>query len=214
MNRRLAAVSVAIAVGLLVSCSTSRAGHGSPPVRSAAGSSTVSGGSAGSAPPPGPPTAAAGSCPATYAAPDPNRPRVTLIFAVSSDLATVHGSEHISFTPDLAITELVFRLTANTAPTFDEGNQIHVGTASADHGAGAATYSTDGAAPASQGGLLHIPFAHQITAGTTVTADMTFTLALGRARSTGSDAPMGMPGSPRPTRCSPGSAASAGTTSR
>src|SRR5262249_60732268 len=59
---------------------------------------------------------APGGCPANYIPPDPRRPTVTLRFTVGADLGTVQGSEHIEFTPDLPITELVFRLTANTAP--------------------------------------------------------------------------------------------------
>ncbi len=98
---------------------------------------------------------------------------------MSDDLTTVHGTEHVSFTPDLPITELVFRLTPNTAPTVAEGNGITVTAATADHGAGAATYTNDGAAPNSQGGLLHLPFAAPVAAGTTVTADLAFTVTLG-----------------------------------
>src|SRR6185437_14985601 len=102
------------------------------------------------------------------------RPNVKLIFSVSSDLKTVTGTEHVSFTPDRSITELVFRLTPNTAPTVAEGNGIRVTKASADHGGGKATFAAAGAAPGTQGGLLHIPFAQPIAAGTTVSADLSF----------------------------------------
>jgi hypothetical protein len=119
------------------------------------------------------------SCPASYLAPDPKRPDVKLTFTLSDDLRSVHGTEHIAFTPDRPISELVFRLTANTVPTVAEGNGITVTAASADHGAGAATYSADGAAPTTQGGLLHLPFAKTVAAGTTVTADLTFDVTLG-----------------------------------
>jgi hypothetical protein len=106
---------------------------------------------------------------------------VRLRFAVSTDLTTVQGSEHVEFTPDRPINELVFRLTANTAPTVAEGNKIVVHKASADHGGGGARYTLAGAAPSTQGGLLHIPFASRVAAGTTVSADLTFTLTLGNA---------------------------------
>jgi hypothetical protein len=119
------------------------------------------------------------ACPQTYAAPDPHRPRVGLEFRVGSDLASVSGTEHISFTPDLPITQLVFRLTANTAPSVASGNSITVTSAHADHGGGPATYTRSGAAASTQGGLLHIPFATRVAAGTTVTADITFRLRLG-----------------------------------
>jgi hypothetical protein len=104
---------------------------------------------------------------------------VTLRFTVGADLRTVQGREHIEFTPDLPITELVFRLTANTAPTVAAGNKIVIDKASADHGGGVPHYDGDGAAASTQGGLLRIPFAARIPAGTTVTADITFAVTLG-----------------------------------
>ena len=100
-------------------------------------------------------------------------------FTVAPDLTTVTGTEHVVFTPDLPITELVFRLTANTRPTVEEGNRIVVRSAHADNGAGAATYTTANAAQGTQGGLLHIPFGKRLPAGTTVTADLAFTVTLG-----------------------------------
>jgi hypothetical protein len=118
------------------------------------------------------------ACPATYLAPDPDRPRVRLAFVVAPDLMTVKGTEHIEFTPDAPITELVFRLTANTAPTVAAGNKIEITSATADHGGGRFTVSPAGADPSTQGGLLHIPFAAHVSAGTTVTADLAFTLTL------------------------------------
>jgi hypothetical protein len=119
------------------------------------------------------------ACPTSYAAPDPNRPRVDLDFDVSADLTAVSGREHITFTPDRSITELVFRLTANTAPSVAAGNSIRVTSATADHGAAAPTYTRAGAAASTQGGLLHIPFASTVAAGTTVSADIAFTVTLG-----------------------------------
>jgi hypothetical protein len=104
---------------------------------------------------------------------------VRLQFNVGNDLSTVQGSEHIEFTPDLPITELVFRLTANTAPTVQAGNKIVVNSATADHGGQAPKYDADGADPSTQGGLLRIPFAAKVPAGTRVSADITFTLTLG-----------------------------------
>jgi hypothetical protein len=173
---------LALAVtGLLViaACSTSTHGHGQPALTSISTSASPS--TRSSAPTPGSSssTTVASSCPTTYAAPDPDRPNVKLVFDVSNDLKTVRGTEHISFTPDLPITELVFRLTPNTAPTVREGNGIRVTAARADHGARKATFTADGAAPGTQGGLLHIPFATKIAAGTTVTADLSFDVTLG-----------------------------------
>jgi hypothetical protein len=124
-------------------------------------------------------SAVPGACPTAYAMPDPSRPQVDLIFRLSADLTSVTGTEHLTFTPDRPITELVFRLTANTAPSVAAGNSIRVVSAKADHGAREATYTRAGAAPATQGGLLRIPFASTVAAGTTVTADLAFTVTLG-----------------------------------
>jgi hypothetical protein len=102
-----------------------------------------------------------------------------LTFAVAPDLATVRGTERITFTPDRPITELVFRLTANTAPTSARGTKIVVTSAHADHAAGESTYSADGADSSTQGGLLHSPVQGSRAAGTQGTADLAFTLSLG-----------------------------------
>jgi Peptidase family M1 domain len=116
---------------------------------------------------------------ATRAEPDPNRPRVQLRFTFSADLTHVHGTEHIVFTPDRPISELVFRLTANSPATVQEGNRIVVDRATADHGARPFTTTPAGAPATTQGGLLRIPFVHALPAGTTVTADLTFDVTLG-----------------------------------
>ncbi|MCL2780740.1 MAG: peptidase M1 [Actinomycetia bacterium] len=202
-HRIVAWLAVAVfAVGSLVGCAATVNGSGAltgPPTDAsgaasssgAPGPSNGSGASdvpstsdaAGPSGPAGPSdTASAGSpgnCPASYLPPDPDRPRVELAFTVRPGLATVDGTEHIEFTPDLPITELVFRLTANTAPTVAEGNRIQVRSARADHGGLTATYARAGADPGTQGGLLRIPFASEIPAGTTVSADLSFTVTLG-----------------------------------
>ena len=122
-----------------------------------------------------------GDCPRHTTRPGPEAPADDRWqFTVSADLSTVQGIEHISFTPDMPITELVFRLTANTAPTVAAGQQDRRHTPrTADHGGGTARSPRDAADASTQGGLLHIPFAPGSPAGTTVTADLTFTLTLG-----------------------------------
>lgn len=140
---------------------------------------TASASPVASSPSPVASSAVGGSCPSTYAAPDPHRPKVALRFTFSPDLTSVSGTEHVVFTPDLPITELVFRLTANTAPSVAQGNRIVVTSASADNGGTAVRYTRSGAAVNTQGGLLHVGFGHQIPAGTTVTADLAFTVTLG-----------------------------------
>lgn len=180
MRLRLAVAAAAL---VLAGCTTTTGGHGSlgsspsvPSSPSAPSSSTPTTPATSGAPPS---SAAPRGCPASYIAPDPHRPRVRLRFTVRAGLGSVQGSEHIEFTPDLPINELVFRLTANTAPTVAAGNKIVIEKASADHGGGAPRYDRDGAAPGTQGGLLRIPFKSRIPAGTTVSADITFTVSLG-----------------------------------
>jgi hypothetical protein len=104
---------------------------------------------------------------------------MALRFTIAADHRSVRGHERIVFRPDLPITELVFRLTANTRPTVAEGNKIAVTAASADHGAGRFTFTSANADPSTQGGLLHIPFDRTLPAGTTVTASIDFVLTLG-----------------------------------
>ena len=62
----------------------------------------------------------AGSC-TRYRLPDPNRPAVTLGFAIDPDHRTVIGREHVVFRPDREIRELVFRLW----PNGPEGGRTH-----------------------------------------------------------------------------------------
>ncbi|MFL6130563.1 MAG: M1 family aminopeptidase [Mycobacteriales bacterium] len=136
---------------------------------------------------PGTPTAtrppasgAAPPCPAGYAQPDPRRPRITLAFDLADDLATVRGTEKVTFTPDLPVRELVFRLTANTPPSVQEGNRVQVTAATADPAGAAFRVQPAGAAPETQGGLLVVPLAREVPAGRQVSATVGFTLTLGR----------------------------------
>jgi hypothetical protein len=182
MRRRRRSIAAALAscasaITLLAACTTVTSGSPSS-LRARTSSTPAPGSAAPSSSPSAQPTRPAGLCPAAYAAPDPERPKVALAFTFSADLASVRGTEHISFTPDKPITELVFRLTANTLPTVAAGNKIVVSSATADHGAGKATFTPAGAAPSTQGGLLHIPFARKLPAGTTVTADIAFTITV------------------------------------
>ena len=119
------------------------------------------------------------ACPGHYLPPDPDRPRMALHLALSGDHSAVTGTEQIVFRPELPISQLIFRLTANTAPTVSAGTHITITSATADHGARAFTFTRAAAAASTQGGLLHIPFVSTIRAGTVVTAHIAFRLALG-----------------------------------
>jgi aminopeptidase N len=184
---RCMAVAGAATTLLVSACTTATSGHGFPAVSTspAQPSTPTAQASTPTATAPSPPhvaptssSAAASSC-STYALPDPNRPKMTLAFTIATDHRTVRGHEKIVFRPDLPITELVFRLTANTRPTVVEGNKIVVSAAAADHGGGRYTFTRANAAASTQGGLLRIPFAKKQPAGTEITATVDFTLTLG-----------------------------------
>ena len=112
LRRRAAAVA---AVGLMAAACTGKARGEGAFQASASPSVSASPSASGSA-----------ACPASYAQPDPNRPEIRLTFDLAADLATVRGTEDVTFTPDLPVRELVFRLTANTPPTVRQGNRIEV----------------------------------------------------------------------------------------
>lgn len=177
-----------VAVGVLAAGCTASGGQGSPAASALTSATDVPapGASTPAVPAPAPNETApnqtaphAASCPTSYAPPDPKRPVTTLRFDIAPDHRSVAATESIDFTPDADISELVFRLTANTAPTYATGTGITVTSAHADHGGQKAVYERAGAAAKSQGGLLRIPFARKVGAGTTVHADLTFRLVIG-----------------------------------
>jgi Peptidase family M1 domain len=120
------------------------------------------------------------SCPAAYAQPDPKRPRIAMTFDLADDLATVRGTERVVFTPDLPVTELVFRLTPNAPMSVAAGSRIQVTAATADPSGGPFQVQPAGAAPGAQGGLLVVPLGRRVPPGEQVTAELAFTLTLGR----------------------------------
>ena len=175
---RVTAAGVAVVALSLAACTSTTSGHGSVEPPESTASSTPVTPSDQPATSSSTPTPAPGDC-STYAAPDPNRPRMVLQFTLAADHRTVTGHEQITFRPDLPINQLVFRLTANTKPTVEQGNKIVVTDATADHGAGRFTFSRANAAANTQGGLLHIPFGRRLPAGTEVSANIDFVVTLG-----------------------------------
>ncbi|HEV7658041.1 MAG TPA: M1 family aminopeptidase [Mycobacteriales bacterium] len=122
---------------------------------------------------------AADSCPSSYAAPDPDRPKITLNFDLADDLRTVTGREDVTFTPDLPVRELVFRLTPNTDPSVRQGNRIQVTAATATPGGAPFRFERAGVTAGTQGGLLILPLSGEVPAGRRTTAHLEFTLTLG-----------------------------------
>jgi peptidase M1-like protein len=111
----------------------------------------------------------------------PDRPVVDLRFEVAPDLATVAGREVVEFTPDLDTCELVFRSWPNKPATSRAGTSLTVSTVQVD-GRDAAFLDTAAGAPegAPAGTLVEVPLTDCVSAGETVTAELTFDLVLGQ----------------------------------
>ncbi len=124
------------------------------------------------------PSPTAAPCPAQYAAPDPDRPRVTLRFGIDTARRTVTGSETVVFTPDQPVRELVFRLWPNS-PTAMPGTHMTVNRVQADNLVARFTVESAGAVEKTQGTLLRIPLSREVPTGEAVTAVLDFTLTLG-----------------------------------
>lgn len=178
MRRSIAAAAAVLTTVVLGGCSeTMTAGSGRPNLPAAHG------GSAASTPAASPPSR---TCPDRYAAPDPNRPRITLDLDISTDLGTVTGTELVHFRPDLPVSEMVFRLTANGPTSYPAGTSITIQRASAAAGdsappSGKFRFERAGAAPGSEGGVLVIPLLGRVPVGHEITASVGFTLRLGSA---------------------------------
>jgi hypothetical protein len=114
-------------------------------------------------------TAALPSCSTTYAKPDPKRPVIRLTFSVDQAHAHVTGTEHVVFTPDRAVTELVFRLWPNGPSSRDNGGRLDVTSASLPM-----TLSENDT-------LLALALPAPSPAGRAITVDLAFALTLPRA---------------------------------
>ncbi|SDN43203.1 Peptidase family M1 [Geodermatophilus siccatus] len=114
------------------------------------------------------------------AEPWPDRPVVDLRFEVAPDLATVAGREVVEFTPDLDTCELVFRSWPNKPATSRAGSSLTVSDVRVD-GRDADFLVIAAGAPegAPAGTLVEVPLADCVSAGQTVTAELTFDLVLG-----------------------------------
>jgi len=142
----------------------------SPSVPASASPSGSASPSAASASPTSSPAPAA-DCPTAYAAPDPRRPDVALSFVVADSKTTVTGTESVTFTPDLDVDRLVFRLWANSPVPRRAGGSTSVTGVRVE--AAPATYSTSAG-----GTLVTIPLGRTAPAGTAIVVDLDFTLTL------------------------------------
>ncbi|HVF04576.1 MAG TPA: M1 family aminopeptidase [Frankiaceae bacterium] len=115
-------------------------------------------------------------CRTTYAAPDPDRPRITLTFDVDPSYARVTGTERVVFTPDAPVRDVVFRLWANGPGPVAHGGRIEVTSASLPM-----AFEQAGAGRGTQGTLLRLALPAESPAGKAITVDLAFTLTLPRA---------------------------------
>ncbi|MCW2637305.1 MAG: uncharacterized protein JWQ99_3672 [Blastococcus sp.] len=127
---------------------------------------------------PSPEAAPKATCPAERAAPDPDRPIVDLTFRLEDDRRTVTGSETVTFTPDLPVDELVFRLTPNGPDSADTGNHLQVGAVRGSDVADSRYEAAGGAAP---GGLYLVELDEELAPGQSTSVTLDFTLDLGQA---------------------------------
>ncbi len=128
--------------------------------------------------PPAPVEAAGPSCPADRAEPDPDRPRVHLRFRLEDDLRTVTGTTTVTFTPDLPVDELVFRLVPNAPESAESGNRLEVRGVRGDDVAGSRYEAAGAEAP---GGLYVVELDGELAAGESTRVELDFTVSLGRA---------------------------------
>ncbi|MGZ4538260.1 MAG: M1 family aminopeptidase [Blastococcus sp.] len=152
-HRRRAAVLAAVAVLSLTGC-TSFAGSLSAQPRPAGG--TV--------------------CPAARARPAADRPVVALDFRLADDGRTVTGTETVTFTPDLATAELVFRLVPNGSDSAPAGTRLTVD-AVRGFDVRAGRYVAAGAA--APGGLYVVALDRTLRRGRSTEVQLDFTLTLG-----------------------------------
>jgi hypothetical protein len=116
------------------------------------------------------------SCPAERARPDPDRPRVDLDLRLEDDRRSVTGTETLTFTPDLPVDELVFRLVPNGPDSAKAGNRLEVERV---HGNDVARGRYEGAAAAAPGGLYVVDLDGELAAGESTRVALDFTLTLG-----------------------------------
>lgn len=108
-----------------------------------------------------------------------DRPVVDLRFEMAPDLASASGREVVEFTPDLDTCELVFRSWPNKPATARAGSSLTVSGVRVDGRDAAFVDVPAGAPEGAPGTLVEVPLAECLSAGDTVTAEVTFDLVLG-----------------------------------
>jgi hypothetical protein len=123
-----------------------------------------------------PPEVVVPACRTTYTPPDPKRPAIRLTFDVDAAHAHVTGTEHVTFTPDKPVTEVVFRLWPNGPGPAKNGGRIDVTRASLP-----TRYESLGAPKDRPGTLVALTLPAASPAGKAITVDLDFTVTLPRS---------------------------------
>ena len=116
------------------------------------------------------------ACPAERAEPDPDRPEIALDFRLSDDRRSVTGTETVVFTPDLDVTELVFRLVPNGPDSAPAGNRLVVDSVTGEDVAEGRYEAAEAREP---GGLYVVELEDELAAGESTEVSLDFTLTLG-----------------------------------
>lgn len=117
--------------------------------------------------------------PTQWPPPAANRPVVDLKFQVADDLHSVTGTEHVTFTPDREICELVFRAWPNKPATANRGNSLTVESATVTAQPVEVKAVSAGAPDGVPGTLVELPLPQCSPAGEPVAAELAFALQLG-----------------------------------
>ncbi len=167
-------VAGAVALAMTAACNGGGTPATSPtpsPTTAAPSPSPASPSAASVAPSPSPsrPLAPIG-CPGSYAAPDPNRPRVRIELDEQPGPGAWRGSESIEFRPDLAVDRLVFRLWPNEPYSRGGGARLTVLSSQVDR--------VDVPRRLSMNDTVLEVLPGPIAAGQSVTIDLSFSLQL------------------------------------
>ena len=111
--------------------------------------------------------------------PSQDRPVVDLAFTLPEGLATMTGTEKVTFTPQAKVCELVFRAWPNKPATASSGNSLTVENVTTAGTALPLTVEAAGAPQGSPGTLVRAALPQCSDAGTAITADLTFDVTLG-----------------------------------
>jgi len=109
---------------------------------------------------------------------DKSKPTVTLCFAFSSDRTQANGREQVTFTPDLKVCKLIFRLWPNKPVAGSTGTKLTLTKATVAQKDIKPTLSAAGAASGMPGTLATLKLPACVKAGTTLSINLEFTLDL------------------------------------